>query len=336
MLSPEASGRLISGKAEQVNILEEGIDNCAKDILSKVQTGELGTEGSFNLSSLHPQTPDNKGIDWLFFANTVNFSFWAGEDEAEYVVTYCGQTYTGNMALWAAINRALDQGINLIQPTYFKDLSLETLGKLLQGDQGVPIPLLQERLDCLREVGPILVNKWQGSFHRIVEAAGNSAVGLLNLIVDNFPCFRDTGTFQGQTVTFYKRAQVLVADIWRLAQGQGRGEMKDIDHLSMLADYRVPQSLQSYGVFKYGDKLMAHLKAGNMLESGDIWELEIRGCSIEAVRRITQRVNSTLRERGDTNTVNAILVDKYLWGYRRKHSKDIAKFPFHRVRSIYY
>jgi hypothetical protein len=34
--------------------------------------------------------------------------------------------------------------------------------------------------------------------------------------------------------------------------------------------------------------------------------------------------------------VNSILVDVFLWEYRREHSKLMEAYPYHRVRSMYY
>jgi hypothetical protein len=39
-------------------------------------------------------------------------------------------------------------------------------------------------------------------------------------------------------VCLYKRAQILVADIWACFEGQGYGEFNDIDEITMFADYR--------------------------------------------------------------------------------------------------
>jgi hypothetical protein len=39
-------------------------------------------------------------------------------------------------------------------------------------------------------------------------------------------------------VSFYKRAQILIADIWGCFEGKGLGFFEDIDHLTMFADYR--------------------------------------------------------------------------------------------------
>ena len=327
-------GTLIASKAKDVQILS--IEQAAMDIVSKVENNEMVLAQMFIKTPVHPQKADSAGINWVFFADTLNFSFWNNDLDAQYEVTYKGEKYTGYLAMCAAINRALDQGIPLTSPAFFTTLDVDGLGQLLIGDDGIPIPLLQERAACLNEVGHVLEKNWSGSFSEMLQASKNSAPDLLQLILDNFPCFRDGGSFEGTKVSFHKRAQILVADIWCLFEGSGEGRMAGIDGLTMFADYRVPQSLQHYGVFKYSDQLMDHLKAEKLLESGHRWEQEIRGCSIEAVERITARVKEELAKRGSDAVVNSILVDQYLWGYRRQHNTEMGNCPYHRVRSIYY
>lgn len=327
-------GTLIASKAKDVQILS--IEQAVMDIVSKVENNEMVLAQMFIKTPVHPQKADSAGINWVFFADTLNFSFWNNDLDAQYEVTYKGEKYTGYLAMCAAINRALDQGIPLTSPAFFTTLDVDGLGQLLIGDDGIPIPLLQERAACLNEVGHVLEKNWSGSFSEMLQASKNSAPDLLQLILDNFPCFRDGGSFEGTKVSFHKRAQILVADIWCLFEGSGEGRMAGIDGLTMFADYRVPQSLQHYGVFKYSDQLIDHLKAEKLLESGHRWEQEIRGCSIEAVERITAKVKEELAKKGSDAVVNSILVDQYLWGYRRQHNTEMGNCPYHRVRSIYY
>ena len=54
-------------------------------------------------------------------------------------------------------------------------------------------------------------------------------------------------------VTFHKRAQIFISDLWSLFKGEGLGRFDDISTLTMFADYRVPQSLQYFGVMKYSE-----------------------------------------------------------------------------------
>ena len=45
-------------------------------------------------------------------------------------------------------------------------------------------------------------------------------------------------TFGIISVSFYKRAQILVADIWACFEGKDLGAFDDIDSITMFADYR--------------------------------------------------------------------------------------------------
>lgn len=40
------------------------------------------------------------------------------------------------------------------------------------------------------------------------------------------------------SVRFWKRVQILAADVWACFEGQGLGTFNDIDHITMFADYR--------------------------------------------------------------------------------------------------
>lgn len=75
--------------------------------------------------------------------------------------------------------------------------------------------------------------------------------------------------------------------------------------------------------------MIHYVRTNQLLESGDAREVEIRGCSIEAVERIVSKVNATF-------SINAIQVDNFLWGFRREKCDEMTHFPYHRVRSIYY
>lgn len=67
---------------------------------------------------------------------------------------------------------------------------------------------------------------------------------------------------QGRRISFYKRAQILVADCWGIMEARGEGDMANMDWLTMFADYRVPQALVYLGVLRYSDALMQTLKNG--------------------------------------------------------------------------
>jgi hypothetical protein len=234
----------------------------------------------------------------------------------------------------AAMNRNLDQGIPLTEPKFYGDITEDKLNEYLMGDDNIPCPMIKERVKCLHEIAQVLDDKYQGSFVNCLKQSNKSAQKLLQIVTEEFKCFDDTAEYNGKTVSIHKRAQILVADLWQLFEGQGQCAFDDIDTITMFADYRVPQSLQYFGVFQYSSELLAFLKTDQMLPSGDSREVEIRGCSIEATKRIVDKVNVSLKK--DGKKINAIQVDYFLWTFRREKAEEMKDFPYHRVRSIFY
>ena len=73
-----------------------------------------------------------------------------------------------------------------------------------------------------------------------IEEAKGSAAALVNLLVENFECFKDEARFEGKTVRFYKRAQIFVADLWACFEGESYGRFDDIDKITMFAGNSIP------------------------------------------------------------------------------------------------
>ncbi|CRJ98160.1 hypothetical protein BN1723_019880, partial [Verticillium longisporum] len=137
------------------------------------------------------------------------------------------------------------------------------------------MPLLSERLVCLREAGQVLYENYDCSVATLVESANGSAAGLVNTLGREFACFRDEHRYDGRKkpVRLMKRAQILVADVWACFEGEGFGAFRDIDKLTMFADYRVPQILNSMGCLYYSPSLATAINKKSFIETGSRWEL---------------------------------------------------------------
>ena len=49
--------------------------------------------------------------------------------------------------------------------------------------------------------------------------SNRDALALIDLVTNNFASYRDEAVYNGQPISFYKRAQILVADIWLCFEG---------------------------------------------------------------------------------------------------------------------
>ena len=101
--------------------------------------------------------------------------------------------------------------------------------------------LLDERARILNEVGHVIATKFNSSFTKFVEASNYDAPTFVNLVVECLSGFRDEAIYNGRQVFFYKRAQILCADLIGAYNDIGAPvSFKNAEQLTMFADYRVP------------------------------------------------------------------------------------------------
>ncbi|KAF4126343.1 Protein of unknown function (DUF2419) [Geosmithia morbida] len=311
---------------------------AAETIYLKMQENNYST-ATWSDHELHPKDKDESTVDFIFTMDLLNFSFWSElPDDERFAVEYKGKLRTGYWSLVASLQRALDEGIPITDPHYWQDetkCNLESLRHVFRSATEEEMPLIEERLDCLREAGQVLHEYYDDSPVNLIQAADGSAARLVNMLARDFDCFRDEHYYEGRSkpVRFLKRAQILVADLWACFNGQSYGEFRDIDKITIFADYRIPQMLLSLGVLYLSPTVAAAIKDKQLLESGGLWEMQLRACSIWGVELLRRQIK---REHPETH-VNAILIDFFLYDTMKELEKEGKEtLPHHRTRSIWY
>ena len=113
----------------------------------------------------------------------------------------------------------------------------------------------------------------------------------------DFTGFRDEAIYNGEQVFFYKRAQILVADLYGALSERSNPcdkistpQFANLEQLTMFADYRVPQTLRLVGIFEYGTELSNFIDTAkdgvplhNEIPYSGAWEVEIRANTVVAV-----------------------------------------------------
>lgn len=259
---------------------------------------------------------------YVLILDALNFSFWS---EPKWRVRWRGQTLDGYWALAASLTSAIERGVPLTDPVYLADGA--DAGKLLAGVDGTTIPLLPARQAALQEVGRGARDACGGSFLACVSEARGSAARLLHSLVEHFPSFRDVTRYKGREVPFYKRAQLLAADLHGALVSASGGLFGDLCALTMFADYKVPQVLHGLGVLVYSSELESALRSHAVMAYGDPREVEIRAASVQAVELICH----LLAERG--LEAPAFDVDWRLWSLGQGRAWPL---PYHRTRSVFY
>lgn len=267
----------------------------------------------------------HRSANWLLALDAINFSFWSQDAADRWEVEYRGERLDGYWALAAAMTRAVEEGTRL--------WDARTLAGLTQGDayrifrgKGL-IPLIADRLNNLREVGQVLLEKHQGQFIHALAAAEGSAARLVALLSQDFPSFNDVAQCQGREVRFYKRAQLLVSDLWGAFDGKGWGGFADLEVLTAFADYKLPQVLREYGVLEYSPELAAKVDVRSTIPAGSPEEVEVRAATVQACELLRDK----LTELGIL--LCAFQVDWLLW---QEAQGMKAKHPYHLTRTICY
>jgi hypothetical protein len=262
-------------------------------------------------------------LSYLFALDALNFSFWGAP---RWSINYRGVKLDGYWALAAALKRAVEENANFLDSNYLAEISPGDLGSVLRG-QG-EIPLFVERWRSLQELGRVLRDRFAGSAARVVESAGRDAPRLAQLIADNFSSFCDTAIYDSSPVNFFKRAQILVADVAGSFDGKRWGEFKNLSELTAFADYKVPQILRGWQILNYGRGLARRVDDREELPKDSAEEIEIRATMLWGVELLRE----ALARRG--RQLTSVQMDWFLWE-RSQHNTNEMK-PYHRVRTIYY
>lgn len=145
-------------------------------------------------------------ISYVMVLDTLNFSFWPSSTELEYDV----------------LARCLRDVLRK-RPVAFSasHLKVVTEDDLAQWFAPHVLPNLPTRAAFLRELGWMLDRYCSGDPLRLLKAARHSAVALCDLLIAYLPNLRDEAVYadpgqpgSAQRVFFYKRAQIMVADMW--------------------------------------------------------------------------------------------------------------------------
>ncbi|CAG0897735.1 unnamed protein product [Darwinula stevensoni] len=150
-LGPRESGEWIAKQAEHVKINPEAVRRLATRLAADYKDGKF--TDNYDQWEPHPKTRDKSTLEWIFWVSTLNFSFWTEPGEAKYLVTHKGQKWSGYFSLCAALNRALDQGIPLLDPAFYSTLTLQQVKDIFKSDSGMEIPLVEERHQVITEAG---------------------------------------------------------------------------------------------------------------------------------------------------------------------------------------
>lgn len=269
-------------------------------------------------------------VNWMLLLDALNFCFWGEKDQPRWQIEYQGELLNGYWAEAAALRRAVEEQRPVWDARYLSNIDRQELATIFRGvTPDTPgIPLFEERLRAAREVGQVLLERFEGQFSHLIAQTQQSGVQLVLALAEHFSSFRDTATYQNQEVRFLKRAQICVADLHSAFNGQSWGAFTDLEQLTIFADYKLPQVLRHFGAITYAPALAALVDSQEQFAPGSSEEVEIRAATIWASELLRREIARLVEQ-----AVTAADIDQLLWHL----GQDAAAMqPYHRVRTIYY
>jgi hypothetical protein len=303
--------KIVASQSINVQINKEGISDFVKDFEHKDITHWL-SEAPFDFETLN----DRERLEFLLVFNSISFRYWGNP---KWTVEYKDEEYDGSWAMIICIKRAIEEGKPILDSQYRSSLSKDDFQDILRGN--IEIPLLEERLGITREVAGILNDKFDGDFENLINKSNGDALELLELIISNFHSFNDASVYVGTEVSFHKRAQLLVADIFNIFRGKNYGNLKNIDKLTACADYKLPQILRESNILKYSDKLAEQIDRQETLLKNSEEEIEIRANTILAVELIKEELKKLGKDFKSTE------INDHIW--LLSQNKDHSSKPYH-------
>ena len=155
--------------------------------------------------------------------NAINFCYWG---EPKWQIDYAGQALDGSAGVLAAVRRALEEGMPLLDASFLAGLSEADFEYILRGRGR--LHLMAERLGHWRQLGEIMEAGFGGWPANVIAAADGDALALVRLLVERFPSFDDCERLDGQLVRFYKRAQLTAAMLYEAFAGTVRATWRTL------------------------------------------------------------------------------------------------------------
>ena len=259
---------------------------------------------------------------YLFLLDSLNFCFWS--QKKKWYIREGGKVYSGYFALSLALKRFFENYPEKASLKYFSRMPLGDFSDIFRG--GGELLLFRERYRILQQVSRFLLEKYNGNLQGFVLSAKHRFSNLVPQIAQ-IPSFGDIVFYHGKKVYFWKRAQILAADILGAFDNKGIGYFKDLGYLTCFPDYKLPQILLSLGILSYSSSLKKKIQKRVLIPAGSQEEIEIRSATVWAVEYLRRY----LRREG--RKIFSFQLDWILWN-RAQKTKMVL--PHHLTKTIFY
>lgn len=285
----------------------------------------------------------NEAIDFVLVANSIDTAFTDFSTHEKFQVDYGGQHWSDSEAEFACLKRAMDAGSPILDGKFLAKITRDELNRIFTGN--IEMPMLDEKLVVLHQVGAVLVEKYGGHFHNFVHACSprlyDNGNGLIDRMVKEFPRFNDVSTYDGHEIKIYKLAQLGIWMLYCTLRKSSKFRLDDPEKMTAFADYIVPVALRLLGITSYSKDLEHALNTYQLIPRDSPREIEIRAHCLYATALLTEEINkrralpmrpSSLSARsGSAPPVIIPQIDARLWTHYHT-----TTWPHHLTKTIMY
>jgi len=231
--------------------------------------------------------------DFILTVSSVDTAFTDFKHYIKFQVEYAGRTWSDSDALFACVKRAMDSGIAILDGGFLAQVTRQELEQIFAAN--IELPMLDEKMEILHQVGATLQSKYAGRFHNSVRSCSprlyDNGNGLIDRLVVEFPRFNDISIYDGHTVKIYKLPQLATWFLYTSLRKSGKFRIEDIEKMTAFADYIVPVGLRLLGIASYSAELENAINSHQLIPRDSRQEIEIRGHCIYALAVLAEEIN---------------------------------------------
>lgn len=295
---------------QRINQINYVVENAKHIKLNKEKLDKWSDSLKNKLNYEHPwkkyknDFTEKEIILLSFIIESMNFCFWK-----EPIFIYKDQKRsTAMMSLY--IDKAL-KNKKFVNIDYLKNLKYEDLIEIFEIEEGN----LRKRYNSLMYT----INKIDNNFFN--NLFNIKTTDELYKFITSFENFNDISIYKGKEIYFYKRATLLVNDLFELSDTI-HNNIKNIDTVLGCADYVIPKGLRNEGIIEYVEELASKIDNNIEIKQNSEYEVEIRAFTLYVIEYVKNK---------NDKTINSARWDNIIWNYFRG-KEGIA----HKTDTIFY
>lgn len=241
-----------------------------------------------------------------FLIESMNFCFWK-----EPIFKY--KNTKKSEAMCTLFIEAAIKNKKILDIKYLMNLTYDDLKEIFQMEEGN----LKKRYNSLIYTVK-KINNTKNFFQNLFNIKTTEE---LYKYITSFENFNDISIYKDKEIYFYKRATLLINDLFELSTTI-RSNIKNIDSVLGCADYIIPKGLCKEGILEYNEILSRMINNNIEVQANSEYEIEIRAFTLYVIEYVKNKIDKSM---------NSAMWDNIIWNsFRGKGGIS------HRTDTIFY